>query len=189
MQAPDLFAHRGVAWRERGEVRHQNCLQLHVSLQPHALQHERHQSLVGVAFEALLEEGPVEMRLNGDASLEVRRSVWGQAFKGEVAHHSPRSGLATVDTAGSSSAAAPSHSYDNASTSATEAVERTVTEESELCSSRRISPLQAPEWIFDATTEEDEIWKITPEDQLQDPKIRFIRESCTASKEDRETWS
>eukprot|EP00965_Chrysotila_dentata_P050814 1684621-Pleurochrysis_carterae.AAC.1 len=65
--------------------------------------------------------------------------------------------LATVDIAGSSPAAATSHSNDNASTSTTEAAKRIVTEESELRSSKSISPLQAPEWIFDDTTEEDEI--------------------------------
>eukprot|EP00965_Chrysotila_dentata_P104418 3448216-Pleurochrysis_carterae.AAC.1 len=48
--------------------------------------------------------------------------------------------LATADTADYSSAVATSHSYDNASTSATEAAERPVTEESELRSSRRILP-------------------------------------------------
>eukprot|EP00965_Chrysotila_dentata_P085685 2826920-Pleurochrysis_carterae.AAC.1 len=100
-----------------------------------------------------------------------------------------------MDIAGPScdnvSAAATSPSCDNAPTSAAQAedVEQPVTEESELRSSKRISPLQVPEWIFDATTEEDEIWKITLEDQMQDPQIRFIRESHTASKEDRERWS
>eukprot|EP00965_Chrysotila_dentata_P069381 2292911-Pleurochrysis_carterae.AAC.1 len=38
-------------------------------------------------------------------------------------------------------------------------------------------------------TDDTEIWKITPEDQMQDPQIRFIRESFIAPKEDRETWS
>eukprot|EP00965_Chrysotila_dentata_P073295 2421382-Pleurochrysis_carterae.AAC.1 len=88
-------------------------------------------------------------------------------------------------------AAATSPSCDNAPTSVAQAedVNHPVTEESELRSSKRISPLQVPEWILDATTEEDEIWKITPEDQMQDPQICFIRESYTASKEDRDTWS
>eukprot|EP00965_Chrysotila_dentata_P003667 120203-Pleurochrysis_carterae.AAC.1 len=102
---------------------------------------------------------------------------------------------ALVDIAGPSCdnapAAAISPSCDSAPTAATQAegVEDPVTEESELRSSKRVSPLQAPEWIFDATTEEDKIWRITPEDQMQDPQIRFMRESHTASKEDQETWS
>eukprot|EP00965_Chrysotila_dentata_P191962 6174873-Pleurochrysis_carterae.AAC.3 len=76
-------------------------------------------------------------------------------------------------------AAATSPLCVSAPTAAAEAgdVEHTVTEESELRSSKRISPLQVPEWMFAATTEEDEIRRITPEDQVQDPQIRFIRES------------
>eukprot|EP00965_Chrysotila_dentata_P179600 5930044-Pleurochrysis_carterae.AAC.1 len=88
-------------------------------------------------------------------------------------------------------AVATSPLCDNAPTAVAQAdnVEHPVTEESELRSSKRISPLQVPGWIFDATTGEDEIRRITPEDQMQDPQIRFIHESYTASKEDQETWS
>eukprot|EP00965_Chrysotila_dentata_P124154 4103372-Pleurochrysis_carterae.AAC.1 len=84
------------------------------------------------------------MRLNFDLPLfsreELRRNPlleerviqWeiGGAY-GKLLHRDNSSleeKLATVDTAGSFSAAATSHSHDNASTSATEAVERTVTE-------------------------------------------------------------
>eukprot|EP00965_Chrysotila_dentata_P225388 6194720-Pleurochrysis_carterae.AAC.5 len=49
--------------------------------------------------------------------------------------------------------------------------------------------LQAPDWTNDSTTDDAEIWKTTPEDQMQDPQMRFIRESCTALREDQETWS
>eukprot|EP00965_Chrysotila_dentata_P021212 702580-Pleurochrysis_carterae.AAC.2 len=90
--------------------------------------------------------------------------------------------LAELDVAGPSS--------DNARAVATQAedVEPSVAEESELCSSKRVLSLQVSEWIIDATTEEDGIWRIIPEHQMQDPQIRFIRESYTASKEDQEIW-
>eukprot|EP00965_Chrysotila_dentata_P087042 2873457-Pleurochrysis_carterae.AAC.2 len=90
---------------------------------------------------------------------------------------------ATMNVAGPSSNNAP------AVTAQAEDVEPSVAEKQELRSSKHISPLRVPEWIFDAVTEEDEIWKITPEDQMQDPQIRFICESYTASKEHQETWS
>eukprot|EP00965_Chrysotila_dentata_P126993 4200916-Pleurochrysis_carterae.AAC.1 len=97
----------------------------------------------------------------------------------------------TCSSCNNAPAAAISPSCYNAPTAATQAEddEHLVTEESELCSSNFISPLQVPEWIFDATTEGGEIWSITPKDQMQDALIRFIRESHTASKEDQETWS
>eukprot|EP00965_Chrysotila_dentata_P008586 279610-Pleurochrysis_carterae.AAC.1 len=88
------------------------------------------------------------MRLNFDLPLfsreELRRNPllnervvqWeiGGAH-GKLLHQNDSSleeGLATVNTACSSSDAATSHLYDNASTSATEAAERTIPEESEL---------------------------------------------------------
>eukprot|EP00965_Chrysotila_dentata_P262281 6214521-Pleurochrysis_carterae.AAC.1 len=87
--------------------------------------------------------------------------------------------LAVMDIAGPSScdnapAAPTSPSCENAPTSVAQAedVEHPVTEESEPRSSKRIPPLQVPKWIFDATTEEDEIWRIIPEDQMQNPQIR-----------------
>eukprot|EP00965_Chrysotila_dentata_P034199 1138565-Pleurochrysis_carterae.AAC.2 len=88
-----------------------------------------------------------------------------------------------MNVAGTSSDSAP------AVATQAEDVEPSVTEEQELRSSKRISPLQVLKWMFDATTEEDEIGKITPKDQKQGPQIRFIRESYTDSKEDQETWS
>eukprot|EP00965_Chrysotila_dentata_P094480 3123427-Pleurochrysis_carterae.AAC.1 len=88
-----------------------------------------------------------------------------------------------MDEAGSSSDNAP------AATAPADAVDPTAPDDPELCSGKRIQPLQASEWIDDITTDDTEIWKITPEDQMHDPQIRFIRESCTAPKEDREAWS
>eukprot|EP00965_Chrysotila_dentata_P102515 3384327-Pleurochrysis_carterae.AAC.1 len=59
-------------------------------------------------------------------------------------------------------------SSDNASAAAApaDAVEPTALDDPELRSGKRIQPLQAPEWIDDITTDDTEIWKITPEDQM-----------------------
>eukprot|EP00965_Chrysotila_dentata_P143139 4729646-Pleurochrysis_carterae.AAC.1 len=77
--------------------------------------------------------------------------------------------LAALDDAGPSSDDAP------AAAAPADAVEPAALDDPELRTSKRIQPLQAPEWIDDTTTEDTEIWKITPEDQMQDPQIRFIR--------------
>eukprot|EP00965_Chrysotila_dentata_P257847 6213024-Pleurochrysis_carterae.AAC.4 len=85
--------------------------------------------------------------------------------------------------------AGPSNDNAPAAAAPADAVEPTVPDDPELRSGfKRIQPLQAPEWIYDITTDDTEIWQITPGDQMQDPQIRFIRESCSAPREDRETW-
>eukprot|EP00965_Chrysotila_dentata_P074350 2456416-Pleurochrysis_carterae.AAC.1 len=77
--------------------------------------------------------------------------------------------LAALEDAGPSSDIAP------AVAAPADAVEPAALDNPEPRSGKRIQPLQAPEWIDGANTEDREIWKITPEDQMQDPQICFIR--------------
>eukprot|EP00965_Chrysotila_dentata_P188584 6172832-Pleurochrysis_carterae.AAC.1 len=128
------------------------------------------------------------MRLNYDLSLssrgELRRNPllnervvqWelggAHLYRLDWEETPPEEVLAAADEAGPSSDNAP------AAAASTDAVEPVVLDEFEL-----------RKWTKDPTTDDIEIRKITPEDQMQDPHIRFILESCTTSREDRETWS
>eukprot|EP00965_Chrysotila_dentata_P051489 1708011-Pleurochrysis_carterae.AAC.1 len=75
-----------------------------------------------------------------------------------------------MEDAGPSSDNAPA-----AAVPADDAVEPAALDDPKLRSGKRIQSLQAPEWIDDVTTDDTAIWKITPEDQMQDPQICFIR--------------
>eukprot|EP00965_Chrysotila_dentata_P035528 1182312-Pleurochrysis_carterae.AAC.2 len=76
---------------------------------------------------------------------------------------------------------------DHAPVAAADVVESIVPGELEIRSSRRIPPVQARDWTNDSATGDTDIWKVTSEDQMQDPHVCFIRQSCTASKHDRKT--
>eukprot|EP00965_Chrysotila_dentata_P256814 6212677-Pleurochrysis_carterae.AAC.1 len=121
----------------------------------------------------LLNMKVVQWELRG---ARLNQLIWGETSQEET--------LAAADAAGPSSDDAP------VAAAPAEAVEPAVSDHSAPRSGKRISPLQALDWTYnDSTISDTKIWKNTPQDQMQDPQIRFIRESFTAAKEDPETWS